>query len=182
MQAYLEGFFKNTPLSINSVLKAAVGLAEMVNSRTELSGKDKSDLVVSTLVDFFGEGQPEMVALVTGVVPGMLGIVVSAARGKLALNQVVAVAEANASAVKGWCASTAAKAKTTPSLWSWAGLCSKASAAADAPVAVAAPAAAAPVAAPAAPAVADPAAPAVAPATDPVAVPAEKVTLREASA
>jgi len=157
MNAYLEEFFKTTPLSINSVLQAAVGLAERVNSRTDLSGKDKTELVVSTLTTFFGESQPEMLALVTGVIPGMLEIVVSAARGKLALQQVKDVLVQ----AKGRCV-PALEAKAKDKAWSWVGLCYK-GASASAPVAASAPAA---------PAAAEPAGE----------TPAEKVTVREASA
>lgn len=81
MNTHLEEFFKDTPIGIKSVLKASVTLAEKVNSRTDLSGKEKTELVVKTLVDFLGEGNPELVALVQGVIPGMLELVVSTARG-----------------------------------------------------------------------------------------------------
>ena len=81
MNTYLDEFFKDTPIGIKSVLKASVTLAEKVNSRTDLSGKEKTELVVKTLVDFLGEGNPELVALVQGVIPGMLELVVSTARG-----------------------------------------------------------------------------------------------------
>lgn len=81
MNTHLEVFFKDTPLGIKSVLKASVTLAEKVNSRTDLSGKEKTELVVKSLVDFLGEGNPELVALVQGVIPGMLELVVSTARG-----------------------------------------------------------------------------------------------------
>ena len=81
MNTHLEEFFKDTPLGIKSVLKASVTLAEKVNSRTDLSGKEKTELVVKSLVDFLGEGNPELVALVQGVIPGMLELVVSTARG-----------------------------------------------------------------------------------------------------
>ena len=181
MNVYLEEFFKSTPLSINSVMQAAVVLAEKVNSRTELSGKEKSELVVKTLSTFLGEGQPEMVALVNGVVPGMLGIVVSAARGKVALRHIEAAkawcVPSNSPATTATTATTATEVKSsdptvevsaelkkviTPSMWAWGYFCSKAS---SDKVAV------------------DP--PAAAPAAAPAAVepaPAEKLTVREASA
>jgi len=81
MNTYLEEFFKDTPVGIKSVMKASVSLAEKVNSRTDLSGKEKTELVVKSLVDFLGEGNPELVALVQGVIPGMLELVISTARG-----------------------------------------------------------------------------------------------------
>ena len=81
MNTYLDEFFKDTPIGIKSVMKASVSLAEKVNSRTDLSGKEKTELVVKSLVDFLGEGNPELVALVQGVIPGMLELVVSTARG-----------------------------------------------------------------------------------------------------
>ena len=56
-------------------------LAEKVNLRMDLSGKEKTELVVKSLVEFLGEGNPELVALVEGVIPGMLELVVSTARG-----------------------------------------------------------------------------------------------------
>ena len=87
MQTFLEEFFKKTPLGINSVMKAAVALAEQVNSK-DISGKEKTELVVSSLVEFLGEGNPELVALVQGVVPGMLHLVVSTARGEFKLSAV----------------------------------------------------------------------------------------------
>jgi hypothetical protein len=62
-------------------MKASVSLAEKINSRTDLSGKEKTELVVKSLVDFLGEGNPELVALVQGVIPGMLELVISTARG-----------------------------------------------------------------------------------------------------
>lgn len=88
MNTDLETFFKDTPLGIKSVLQGAVHLAEKVNSRTDLSGKEKTELVVKSLVDFLGEGNPELLALVQGVVPGVLEIVISTARGKYMLKQV----------------------------------------------------------------------------------------------
>jgi hypothetical protein len=90
MISELETFFKDTPLGIKSVLQASVMLAEKVNSRMELSGKEKTDLVVKSLVEYLGEGKPELVALVEAVVPGMLEIVISTARGKYMLKQVTA--------------------------------------------------------------------------------------------
>ena len=81
MNTYLEEFFKDTPIGIKSVLKASVTLAEKVNLRMDLSGKEKTELVVKSLVEFLGEGNPELVALVEGVIPGMLELVVSTARG-----------------------------------------------------------------------------------------------------
>lgn len=81
MNTYLEEFFKDTPIGIKSVLKASVTLAEKVNSRMDLSGKEKTELVVKSLVEFLGEGNPELVALVEGVIPGMLELVISTARG-----------------------------------------------------------------------------------------------------
>jgi len=88
MDKHLEEFFKNTPIGINSVLRSSVVLAEKVNSRTDLSGKEKCELVVKTLVDFLGEGNPELVALVERIVPGMLELVVSTARGGFKLDAV----------------------------------------------------------------------------------------------
>jgi hypothetical protein len=88
MNADLEKFFKDTPLGIKSVLQSAVLLAEKVNTRTDLSGKEKTELVVKTLKDFLGEGNPELLALVDGVIPGMLEVVISTARGKYMLKQV----------------------------------------------------------------------------------------------
>lgn len=88
MNSELETFFKDIPLGIKSVLQASVHLAEKVNSRTDLSGKEKTDLVVKSLVEFLGEGKPELVALVEAVVPGVLEIVISTARGKYMLKQV----------------------------------------------------------------------------------------------
>ena len=88
MNSELEAFFKDTPMGIKSVLRAAVHLAEKVNSRTELSGKEKTDLIVKSLVEFLGEGKPELVALVEAVVPGVLELVISTARGKYMLKQV----------------------------------------------------------------------------------------------
>lgn len=87
MISHLEEFFKNTPLGIKSVLEGSVHLAEKVNSRTDLSGKEKTELVVKTLVEFLGEGRPELVALVEAVVPGVLELVISTARGKYMLKQ-----------------------------------------------------------------------------------------------
>jgi len=81
MNTYLEEFFKDTPIGIKSVLKASVTLAEKVNLRMDLSGKEKTELVVKSLVEFLGEGNPELVALVEGVIPGMLELVISTARG-----------------------------------------------------------------------------------------------------
>jgi len=86
MDKHLEEFFKNTPIGINSVLRSSVILAEKVNSRTDLSGKEKCELVVKSLVDFLGEGNPELVALVERIVPGMLELVVSTARGGFKLD------------------------------------------------------------------------------------------------
>jgi hypothetical protein len=86
MDKHLEEFFKNTPIGINSVLRSSVVLAEKVNSRTDLSGKEKCELVVKSLVDFLGEGNPELVALVERIVPGMLELVVSTARGGFKLD------------------------------------------------------------------------------------------------
>jgi len=88
MKTELEAFFKDSPLGIKSVLQAAVFLAEKVNSRMDLSGKEKTELVVRSMVEFLGEGRPELVALVEAVVPGMLEIVISTARGKYMLKQV----------------------------------------------------------------------------------------------
>ena len=88
MNTELEKFFKDTPLGIKSVLQSAVLLAEKVNPRTDLSGKEKTELVVKTLKDFLGEGNPELLALVDGVIPGMLEVVISTARGKYMLKQV----------------------------------------------------------------------------------------------
>lgn len=90
MKTELEAFFKDTPLGIKSVLQGAVFLAEKVNSRMDLSGKEKTQLVVKSMVEFLGEGRPELVALVEAVVPGMLEIVISTARGKYMLKQVTA--------------------------------------------------------------------------------------------
>ena len=87
MNAFLEDFFKKTPLGINSVMKAAVSLAEQVNSK-DISGKEKTELVVSSLVSFLGNGNPELVALVEGIVPGMLHLVISTARGEFKLSAV----------------------------------------------------------------------------------------------
>ena len=117
MQTFLEEFFKNTPLGINSVMKAAVALAEQVNSK-ESSGKEKTELVVSSLLTFLGEGNPELVALVQGVVPGMLHLVVSTARGEFKLNAVrncscfpaVAAAAASAASASAATAASAASA------------------------------------------------------------------------
>jgi hypothetical protein len=100
MNTELEKFFKDTPLGIQSVLQGAVFLAEKVNSRTDLSGKEKTDLVVKSLVDFLGEGNPELLALVQGVVPGVLEIVISTARGKYMLKQVTSCLPSCVSAVK----------------------------------------------------------------------------------
>jgi hypothetical protein len=86
MDKHLEEFFKNTPIGINSVLRSSVVLAEKVNSRTDLSGKEKCELVVKTLIDFLGEGNPELVALVERIVPGMLELVISTARGGFKLD------------------------------------------------------------------------------------------------
>lgn len=87
MISHLEEFFKNTPIGIKSVLEGSVHLAEKVNSRTDLSGKEKTELVVKTLLEFLGEGRPELVALVEAVVPGVLELVISTARGKFMLKQ-----------------------------------------------------------------------------------------------
>jgi hypothetical protein len=88
MNTHLEEFFKNTPLGINSVLRSSVILAEKVNTRTDLSGKEKCELVIKTLVEYLGEGNPELVALVEGIIPGMLELVVSTARGGFKLHPV----------------------------------------------------------------------------------------------
>ena len=88
MNTELETFFKDTPLGIKSVLQGAVFLAEKVNSRRDLSGKEKTELIVKSMVEFLGEGRPELVALVEAVIPGVLEIVISTARGKYMLKQV----------------------------------------------------------------------------------------------
>lgn len=88
MNSELEVFFKDIPIGIKSVLQASVHLAEKVNSRSDLSGKEKTEVVVKSMVEFLGEGRPELVALVEAVVPGVLEIVISTARGKYMLKQV----------------------------------------------------------------------------------------------
>ena len=88
MNTELETFFKDTPLGIRSVLQGAVFLAEKVNNRKDLSGKEKTELIVKSMVEFLGEGRPELVALVEAVIPGVLEIVISTARGKYMLKQV----------------------------------------------------------------------------------------------
>jgi hypothetical protein len=137
MQTFLEEFFKNTPLGINSVMKAAVALAEQVNSK-EISGKEKTELVVSSLLTFLGEGNPELVALVQGVVPGMLHLVVSTARGEFKLSAVrncscfpaVAAAAASAATASATASASAATASalstsaatqpaSTAERWAW---------------------------------------------------------------
>ena len=136
MQPFLEEFFKNTPLGINSVMKAAVALAEKVNSK-DISGKEKTELVVSSLLSFLGEGNPELVALVQGVVPGMLHLVVSTARGEFKLSAVrncscfpavaAAAASASAAAASGSAAASASALSTSAATqpaspaerWSW---------------------------------------------------------------
>jgi hypothetical protein len=88
MNSVVEEIFKNTPLGINSVMKAAVTLAEQVDTRKDISGKEKTALVVSTLKEVIGEGSPELVALVEGVIPGMLELIISTAKGEFKLKQV----------------------------------------------------------------------------------------------
>jgi len=131
MNTDLETFFKDTPLGIKSVLQASVHLAEKVNSRTDLSGKEKTELIVKSMVEFLGEGKPELVALVEAVVPGVLEIVISTARGKYMLKQVTSCLPScmPASASKALAAVAAPKATSqdpanevsgqTTSVWAW---------------------------------------------------------------
>jgi len=113
MNTELEAFFKDTPLGIKSVLQGAVMLAEKVNSRTDLSGKEKTELVVKSMVDFLGEGKPELVALVEAVVPGMLEIVISTARGKYMLKQATACLPPGLTACMPSCVATSAPVAAT---------------------------------------------------------------------
>jgi len=81
MLSDLETFFHDKSISIPSILSASVFLAEKVALRIDLTGKDKSQLVVSTLKEFVKDS-PEYSALVEGVIPGMLELIISTARGK----------------------------------------------------------------------------------------------------
>uniref|UniRef100_A0A6C0L5Q5 Uncharacterized protein n=1 Tax=viral metagenome TaxID=1070528 RepID=A0A6C0L5Q5_9ZZZZ len=84
MEAQLVEYFKDKHLSISTVLSASVVLAEKVNSDTTLTGLQKTELVVSALRDYLKD-TPELVALVEGVVPETLRLVVSSARGGMNL-------------------------------------------------------------------------------------------------
>lgn len=88
MDTHLTDYFKDTPLGIKSVLTASVSLAEKVNSRTDLSGQEKTKLVLSTFKDFFKGDSPELLALVESVVPELLHLVVRSARGEFKLRDV----------------------------------------------------------------------------------------------
>ena len=91
MEGHLVEFFKGKSLSISSVLSASVMLAEKVNSDTSLSGLQKTEAVVNALKEYLKD-TPELIALVEGVVPEMLRLAISSARGEL-----------NLKAVKKWC-------------------------------------------------------------------------------
>ena len=91
MEGHLNDFFKGKSLTISSVLSASVMLAEKVNSDTSLSGLQKTEAVVNALKEYLKD-TPELIALVEGVVPEMLRLAISSARGEL-----------NLKAVKKWC-------------------------------------------------------------------------------
>ena len=110
MNTVVEELFKNTPLGINSVMKAAVILAEQVHYRKDISGKEKTALVVSTLKEYLGESSPELMALVEGVVPGMLELIISTAKGEFKLQPITASCIARAAPV--------VAAASTSRLWS----------------------------------------------------------------
>jgi len=125
MEAHLVEFFKDKHISISTVLSASVVLAEKVNSDTTLTGLQKTELVVSALRDYLKD-TPELVALVEGVVPETLRLVVSSARGKLNLKAPVKRCMSFAASVpcvpseaKAALTSAAAvsQANTTPGLW-----------------------------------------------------------------
>jgi hypothetical protein len=84
MDVHLETFFRDKSISISSILSASVFLAEKVALRTDLKGKEKLELVVSTLKEFVKDSA-EYSALVERVIPGMLDLVISTARGKFQL-------------------------------------------------------------------------------------------------
>ena len=125
MEAHLVEFFKDKHIGISTVLSASVVLAEKVNSDTTLTGLQKTELVVSALRDYLKD-TPELVALVEGVVPETLRLVVSSARGKLNLKAPVKRCLSFAASVP--CVPSEAKvaltsvaavsqANTTPGLW-----------------------------------------------------------------
>jgi len=125
MESQLVEFFKDKHISISTVLSASVVLAEKVNSDTTLTGLQKTELVVSALRDYLKD-TPELVALVEGVVPETLRLVVSSARGKLNLKAPVKRCMSFAASVpcvpseaKAALTSAAAvsQANTTPGLW-----------------------------------------------------------------
>lgn len=125
MEAHLVEFFKDKHIGISTVLSASVVLAEKVNSDTTLTGLQKTELVVSALRDYLKD-TPELVALVEGVVPETLRLVVSSARGKLNLKAPVKRCMSFAASVpcvpseaKAALTSAAAvsQANTTPGLW-----------------------------------------------------------------
>ena len=84
----MNEFLKDKNITINTILNASVHLAEKVNERKDLSGMEKTQLVVSTLKEFLGEERQEFIALVQGVVPGMLDLIVKTARGAFKLQEV----------------------------------------------------------------------------------------------
>jgi hypothetical protein len=88
MDVHLNEYFNDKTITINTILNASVHLAEKVNERTDLSGIEKTQRVVSTLKEFLGEEHPEFIALVQGVVPGMLDLIVKTARGAFKLQEV----------------------------------------------------------------------------------------------
>ena len=125
MEAHLVEFFKDKHISISTVLSASVVLAEKVNSDTTLTGLQKTELVVSALRDYLKD-TPELVALVEGVVPETLRLVVSSARGGVNLKSPVKRCLSFAASVpcvpsetKAALTSAAAvsQANTTPGLW-----------------------------------------------------------------
>jgi len=88
MDVHLNEFLKDKNITINTILNASVHLAEKINERKDLSGIEKTQLVVSTIKDFLGEERPEFIALVQGVIPGMLDLIVKTARGAFKLQEV----------------------------------------------------------------------------------------------
>ena len=117
MNTELENFFKDTPLGIRSVLQAAVFLAEKVNSRTDLSGKEKTETIVKSMVEFLGQDKPELVTLVEAVVPGVLELVISTARGKYIFKQVTSCMP---SCMSSSLEAKVASATVSPaSVWTW---------------------------------------------------------------
>jgi hypothetical protein len=119
MISHLEEFFKNTPIGIKSILDGSVHLAEKVDSRTDLSGKEKTELVVKTLIEFLGEGRPELVALVEAVVPGVLELVISTARGKFMLKQANSCLTSSATSLGSLGCLPSKAAGPTAGLWGW---------------------------------------------------------------